>query len=104
MVIGIFPADRLHEGVDVACGFGAEVDVVGMLVHIERQDRRAARERVAMVRRPLVDELAVARRPRQQHPAGAAAERLAHGDELGPPALERAEIAREGVAQSWAWF
>src|SRR5690349_12758406 len=54
---------------------------------------------MAMVRRPLVDELAVARRPRQQHPSRAAAERLAHGHELRSPALERAEIPRQRLAQ-----
>src|SRR5262245_48465296 len=59
---------------------------------------------MAMVGRPLVDELAVARRPRQQHPAGAAPERFAHGDELRPPALERTEIAPQGVVQAWAGF
>ena len=34
--IGIFPTDRLHERVHVACGLGAEVHVIGMLIHIER--------------------------------------------------------------------
>ena len=52
---GSFPANDAHECVDIARGPGA-------------------RQRVAMVGRPLVDELAVARRPRQQHPSGAAAE------------------------------
>src|SRR6266571_146359 len=54
---------------------------------------------MAMIRRPLVDELAVARRPREQHPSGAAAERFAHRHELRSPALERSEIARQRVAQ-----
>src|SRR4051794_4831339 len=53
-----------------------------------------------MVGRPLIDELAVARRPGLQHPARAAAERLAHGDELGPPALDRPEIPRKTLQQS----
>jgi len=43
--------------------------------------------------------LAVARRPRQQHPSGAAAKGLAHRDELRSPAFERAEIPRQRLAQ-----
>src|SRR6266536_1599149 len=54
---------------------------------------------MAMIRRPLVDVLAVARGPREQHPSGAAAERFAHRHELRSPALERSEIARQRVAQ-----
>src|SRR5262249_39790816 len=54
---------------------------------------------MASIRRPLVDELAVARRPRQQPPSGAAAERFAHRHELRSPALERSEILRQRVAQ-----
>src|SRR5690349_15370054 len=57
------PVDGGHEGADIIAGLGAVVDVIGMLVHIEREDRRSAGERMAMVRGPLVDELAVARRP-----------------------------------------
>src|SRR5207247_263595 len=52
-----------------------------------------------MVRCPLVEELAVAWRPRQQHPSGAAAERLAHGHEFRPPALERSKIPSQCVPQ-----
>src|SRR5215213_3664153 len=59
----VLPTDRVHEGVDIASRLSAEVDVVGMLVHIERQDRRGAGERMAVVGRPLIDELAIARRP-----------------------------------------
>src|SRR5262245_66163870 len=78
----IVPANDVHECVDVARGLGTEVHLIGMLVHIEREDWRAARQCVAMVGRPLIDELAIARRPRQQHPSRAAAERLAHRDEF----------------------
>src|SRR5439155_2119974 len=48
-----------------------------------------------MVRGPLIDEFAVARRPRQQHPAGTSAERFAHRYEFRTPPLERAEIASQ---------
>src|SRR5439155_25057356 len=48
-----------------------------------------------MVRGPLIDEFAVTRRPRQQHPAGTSAERFAHRYEFRTPPLERAEIASQ---------
>src|SRR5262249_26793010 len=57
-----------------------------------------------MVRRPLVDELAVVWRPRQQHPSGAAAECFAHGHEFGSPTLEGSEIPRQRVLQVRARF
>src|SRR5262245_52346222 len=57
----IVPANDVHEGVDVARRLGTEVHVIGVLVHIEREHRRAARQGVAMIRSPLIDELAVAR-------------------------------------------
>src|SRR6266511_6371858 len=91
------PVDRRHERADVVTGFGAVIYVIGMLVHIEREDRRSAGQRVAMIRRPLIDELAVSRRPGQQHPAGAAAKRLAHRDEFQPPSLIGAEIAGKRI-------
>jgi hypothetical protein len=35
--VGSRPADRLHEGFNIGRGLGAEVDVVGVLVHVEGQ-------------------------------------------------------------------
>src|SRR5258708_15868978 len=64
-----------------------------MLVHIERENGGSTSQGMAMVRSPLINEFAVARRPRQQHPAGASAEGLAHSGEFRAPPLERAEIA-----------
>src|SRR5262249_60736126 len=81
----VAPANDVHEGIDIACRLGAEVHVIGVLVHIERENRRATRQGMAMVRRPLVDKLAVARRPRQQNPPEATAERFTHGEQLAPP-------------------
>ena len=37
-VADALPVDVLHEGVDVGARLGAEVEVVGVLVHVERQD------------------------------------------------------------------
>src|SRR5215471_20523420 len=55
---------------------------------------------MAMVRGPLVDQLAVARRPRQQYPSGATAQCFSHSNEFGTPALESSEITRNRIAQS----
>src|SRR6516165_5682518 len=95
----VLPASHLHEAIDVARSFGAKVHVIGMLVHVERQDRRAASQCVAMIGRPLIDQLAIAWRPRQQHPSRTAAERFAHGDEFGAPTLKGPKIADDGLAQ-----
>src|SRR6266700_1211022 len=97
-LIDRFPANRVHERIDIGRGFRAIIDMIGVLVHIERENRRAAGERVAMVRGPLVHQLAVARRPRQQNPPGAAGERLAHRHKFRAPALVGAEIPRQGFA------
>src|SRR5215472_3361509 len=56
---------------------------------------------MAMVRGPLIDQLAIARRPRQQYPSGAAAQCFSHSNEFGTPALESPEILRNRVAQGW---
>src|SRR5260221_1736754 len=93
------PVDRVHERVHIGRRLSAVVHVIGMLVHIEREDRLAAGERVGVIRRPLVHEFAVAPRPGEQHPAGAAAQRLAHRGKLRAPALQRAEVAGQRVAQ-----
>ena len=44
------PVDVAQERVDVGRRVGAEVDVVGVLVHVEREDRHAARDRLASAR------------------------------------------------------
>src|SRR5258708_5954425 len=36
--LGVAPADALHEGVDVGGGPRAVVHLIGVLIHIERQD------------------------------------------------------------------
>src|SRR3954466_11304473 len=41
--------DVLHEGVDAGADLGAEVEVVGVLVHVERQDDVAVGQRVGVI-------------------------------------------------------
>src|SRR5262249_58305723 len=88
-----------NERLVAARGLSPEALVMGVLLQGGGERRGAGRQCVAMSRCPLVDELVVARRPRQQDPSGAAAERLAHRHELRSPAFERSEIARQRVAQ-----
>src|SRR5215203_3374614 len=90
---------RLHKGVHIGRGLGPEVDMVGVLVHVEREDRHATGERVRMIRGPLIDELAITRRPGQERPSRATRERLAHCDELRAPALIRTEVPSERLFQ-----
>jgi len=54
--------DRIPERVGVDGGHRAVIDMTGMLLHIQRQDRMAACQGVAVVGRPLIDELAIPRR------------------------------------------
>src|SRR6266581_4184679 len=89
------PVDVLHESIDVRRCFRAIVHLIRMLVHVERQYRRAMREALCMVGRPLVQQDPVSMQIRQQHPARAAAQRFAHRDEFRLPALDTAEVTRQ---------
>jgi len=80
------PVDVAYEGVDVGHHISAEVNVIGVLVHIESQDRDAARDRLTMVARMQVYELAISRNVDEQYPAGSARQTVRHGDELIAPA------------------
>jgi hypothetical protein len=86
------PVDVAHERIDVGARGSAVVHVVRMLVHVQRQDRHATGHRVGVVCGPLVDQRSLARLEHQQHPARAATQRLAHGDELFAPAFDAAEV------------
>src|SRR5262249_35661124 len=66
------PVDVAYEGVDVGLHISAEVYVIGVLVHIESQDRDAAHDRLTMVARILVYAPAISRKIDDQYPAGSA--------------------------------
>src|SRR5215210_3028598 len=99
-LLGIGPANRLHERVDVGRSFRTIVDVIGMLVHVEGQDGYSARERVRVVGGPLINQLTVPWRPGQEHPSRSARKGLSHRDELRAPTLEGAKISRERCPES----
>src|SRR5437764_6152976 len=100
--VSVPPVDHVHENVDVTSRFGTEVDVIGVLVHVQRENRNAPGQSVAVICGPLIDELLVARRPGQQHPAGSAGQRLAHCDKLTSPPVDRSEISRQCFFQCGA--
>src|SRR5262245_6354241 len=96
---GIFPSNCSDIGVNVSRRLCAEIDVIGVLVHVERKNWRTPGERMTVVRCPLVDQFAITRQPRQQNPTGTAAKRLTHRHEFGSPALIRTKVADKRVAQ-----
>jgi hypothetical protein len=89
------PVDIAQERLEVGLGVRAEVHVIGVLVHVEREDRHATGDRLRMLRCVLVDEPSVARHPGHEHPAGTARERLRHRLEFGDPAIVGAKVARD---------
>src|SRR5215469_3973080 len=56
------PAYRAHEGIDIGGRLGAVIHVIGVLIHVEREDRPSAREVRRVIRGPAIDEAMVARR------------------------------------------
>ena len=93
------PMQIAHDRVDIGSGIGAEVEVIGVLVHVEGEDRSRACQHMGVVGGPLVDQPAGARRPGEDHPAGAAGLRFRHRGERTQPALDRAEVADESLGQ-----
>jgi hypothetical protein len=85
--LGRRPIDVALEGVDVRLGVRAEVDVVGVLVHVQGQDRDASRRGLPVIGRILVDELAIPRNVDEQHPPRATRQALRHRYELSAPAI-----------------
>src|SRR4029450_10518723 len=63
-----WPIDVALERIDVGRGVCAEVDVVGVLVHVERQDGDAPCRRLAVIARVLVDEATISRPIPQTEP------------------------------------
>jgi hypothetical protein len=57
------------ERIDVRLRVRPEVNVVGMLVHIERQDRDAPRRGLAVIARILIDEPVISRNIDEQYPS-----------------------------------
>src|SRR5262249_55463535 len=91
------PVDVAHERRHIGDRVGAEVEMIRMLVHVEREHRDRAGDGLAPLADALIDEPAHARQPAQQNPAGAAIERIRQRHEFAAPAIDRAEIARERI-------
>src|SRR3989304_8923930 len=95
----VFPIDVFHKGVYIRCCLRAIVHVIGMLVHIQSENRARSSQTTSVIRRPLIDEFFVSTRISQQNPARAASERLAHRDKLSLPSLHAGEITDQCAAQ-----
>lgn len=50
--IGVGPIDRGHDDFDIVGGFGSEVHLVGVLEHVENQDRIAPGDALGVITRP----------------------------------------------------
>ena len=94
-----YPIQVCHHLIDVGGCLRAEIEMIGMLVHVEREDRGCPWQAVCVVCRPLVDEPAQALRPGEDHPAGAACQRLCHGGKLVAPGRDAAEITLERLGE-----
>jgi len=94
-LVDLSPIDVGHEGIDIRSGGRAEVQVVGVLEHVECEDRNTARHRIRVIGGPLVHQRSLARKEGQQHPARAPTERFAHRDELRAPAVDASEVRVE---------
>src|SRR5215471_276132 len=95
----MIPVDVLHERLDIRRRLRPIIDVIGVFVHVEGEDRHPTRQTARMIRRPLIDQLGIPRGVHQEDPAGAPAQRLPHGHELALPALVAPEIPCERLAQ-----
>src|SRR5262245_4636774 len=93
------PIDVAVEGIDIRGRVRSEIDVVRVLVHVQGQDRNAARGGLAMIACVLIDEPAVARYVDEQHPPRAAGQTLRHRDELTPPAVHRTEVSGQNLRE-----
>src|SRR5215510_836998 len=54
--VGIGPADRLHIGLDVVTSLGAIIHVIGVLIHVENEDRLPARKIGRVICGPAIDQ------------------------------------------------
>src|SRR5262245_61790408 len=52
----VVPVDVQHERLDIRCRLRPIIDVIGVFVHIEGEDRHPTREATRMIRRPLIDQ------------------------------------------------
>ena len=89
------PVDVAHERRDIGGRVGPEIDLIGVLVHVEREDRDRAGDGLVVIGASVIDEAAVARDVAEQHPAGTAGKTAGERDELAAPAVDRSEVADE---------
>src|SRR5205807_5110717 len=81
------PIDVALKRIYVRLRVRPEVNVVGMLVHIESQDRDAPSRGLAVIARILIDEPPISRNIDEQYPSRAAYQALRHCDEFTAPTV-----------------
>jgi len=62
--------------------------MIGVLVHVQRQDRDAAGDALGIVRRILIDQATIARHVGQQDPTDTAGQAARQRDELLAPTVD----------------
>src|SRR5262252_6159096 len=88
------PVDIAHERGHVRQRIGTELDVISVFVHVESKDWNAARDALGMIGETDIHHASIARHIGQKDPSSITTERFRESDELGAPAIYRAEIAR----------
>ena len=91
------PIDIAHERGNVCRCVCTEVEMIGVLIHIQRHDRYSAGDILTVIRRDLIDEATITRHVGEEHPAGAARQGACQGHELVAPPRDGAEIVRNRV-------
>lgn len=89
------PVEIHHEGVDIPRGGGTIVHVIAVLIHIERDQRRAIDRTIHVIERPVVVQRLGVAVVTEDAPARSACQRHRGATELGCPPIEAAEPAVE---------
>ncbi len=89
------PIQVRHHLIDIGSRLRAKIEMIGMLVHVDGQDRGGALQAVCVVRCPVVNQPAQALGPGEDRPARTACQSLRQAGELGTPRRYAAEIALE---------
>src|SRR5215217_2084952 len=77
-----------HERGNVGARIRAELQVIGMLVHVESKDRNGACDGLAVIRARMADQTAVSRDVAQKHPSGASGEPVRECAEFAAPIVD----------------
>src|SRR5260370_40853126 len=77
------PIQVPHHVIDIGSCVRAKIELIGMLVHVQREDRSSTWQAVRVICRPLVDVPAQALSTSGERPACTTRQRLCHGGKPG---------------------